>query len=382
MTALNHHRNFDLGVVRNARLALDGGNGDGKGAKIVPLHGVGLAVPAVYQDVRKLWPSVWFWTCLMNGELTEIANKIGFFGIWCPFGVRDIVVGLHIEAVFLISLMAMLGFVNKPNPKGPGERLTLLNFSRPPSVLSILSIHCLAKLNLVLRSSLCGSNQGSIFRIPIASCQQVNEMAVLPPLGLPDYLPVPSPASGLEAQFIFESVDRFSVWVDVGDRLDVREVCLLAGAELTGTRGFFFVVRVLETGGTGGFPAVFRGAGLGRGLTVAIVSMRVTTTSINGKIEKCRNGKWMLLSKMQAKKRGRKGMCPIDGIGVWKRIAKVNKNQKSSLRGVVVRYLARGHRLNTIRPERRHVVTAPATVPRGHGMGTQAQRRRESGQIG
>lgn len=86
-------------------------------AKVVFGHGRRIAVPVV-----------------------KVADEIGSHGIGCPLAVHDVAIGLNVEAIRLVALQKQLALQSIHCCRL--RLLTLENFSRPPSVSSIVLIHC------------------------------------------------------------------------------------------------------------------------------------------------------------------------------------------------------------------------------------------------
>jgi hypothetical protein len=93
-------------------------------------------------------------------RLTELANEECLSGIGCPFSVGDVVLLVHIESKLLGSLEEAVSLGKHRSGLASGK-LTLLNFSKPPSVSLMFLIHLEALLYRSLRASRKGSSHGS-----------------------------------------------------------------------------------------------------------------------------------------------------------------------------------------------------------------------------
>jgi hypothetical protein len=108
------YAHLDLGVVGDGGLTVFGRHRHLEDAEAVLGHGRGIAVPAV-----------------------KVADEECTHGIGRPLAVHDVAIGLDVEAVDLVALQGGQHGNRTPSL----EDLTLENFSRPPSVSSIVLIH-------------------------------------------------------------------------------------------------------------------------------------------------------------------------------------------------------------------------------------------------
>lgn len=114
----------------NCRLAILARNGHFEDAKVILSHWRRIAVPVV-----------------------EVADEVGAQGVRGPFAVDDVAIGLDVEAKLLITLGAMSAACMSAN----WAMRTRENFSRPPSVSSMVLIHCCALEKRLLRAPEKGS---------------------------------------------------------------------------------------------------------------------------------------------------------------------------------------------------------------------------------
>ena len=130
MVVGDDERDLDLGVVGNSGLTVLARDRHLEDAEIVLGHGRRIAVPAI-----------------------EITNEVGAQGIRGPLAVDDVAVGLDIEAELLVTL----GAVSYTALAKVVGMLARENFSRPPSVSSIVLIHFWALEKRLFSASLKGS---------------------------------------------------------------------------------------------------------------------------------------------------------------------------------------------------------------------------------
>jgi hypothetical protein len=98
---------------------------------------------------------------------TKVTDEIRGDGIRGPFSVCDVVICVDVEAEFLDTLHECCQkTLDTRLERDQGEIRTLLNFSSPPSVLSIVVIHSWALLKRFLRDSLNGESHGSSLTTP------------------------------------------------------------------------------------------------------------------------------------------------------------------------------------------------------------------------
>ncbi len=102
---------------------------------------------------------------LGEGSSTEVAYQIGLNRIRSPLAIGDISIVMNDKSVSLKALDTR----QNDDSKDISSILTLLNFSRPPSVSLMVLIQCWARLNLDLKASLNGASHGSSWTTPTDS---------------------------------------------------------------------------------------------------------------------------------------------------------------------------------------------------------------------
>lgn len=78
---------------------------------------------------------------LASDRLTEVSDKERLGGIGCPFAVDNVVFGIDVQSKRFGALDSFASVPAQALGAGWRPKLTLLNFSRPPSLSLIVLIH-------------------------------------------------------------------------------------------------------------------------------------------------------------------------------------------------------------------------------------------------